>query len=226
MKEYQREFIDFMIESEALRFGEFKLKSGRTSPHFFNSAQFNDGKRIAKLADFYAQHIIESIGRKCKSVFGPAYKGIPLATSTALTLAEKYHYPIGYTFNRKEVKDHGDGGELVGTQLLPGMPIVIVEDVVTAGTTLKEIVPLIREKYQSDIKGVIISLDRCERGADSSCSAKDEAERDLGIKIFPLVTIYEIINHIEEESMLSQYHPHIPSIRAYLKEYGTPPSAL
>lgn len=220
MKDYQRAFIDFLIESQALRFGEFTLKSGRISPHFFNSAQFNSGKSISILSNFYAQHIIESLGRECKTVFGPAYKGIPLAVATAMTLAERFDYPIGYTFNRKEAKDHGDGGTLVGAPLSAGLPVVIVEDVITAGTTLKEIVPLLRNQYQVSIKGVIISLDRCERGADKSCSAKEEAARELAIEIFPLVSIRDVITHIESTPQLAHLKTHLPAVQNYLETYG------
>lgn len=221
MKDYQREFINFTIETDALRFGEFTLKSGRVSPHFFNSAQFKTGTSISRLAGFYAEHIVASLGRDCQSVFGPAYKGIPLAVSTAMVLAERHDYPIGYTFNRKEAKTHGDGGDMVGTTLTPGMPIVIVEDVITAGTTLREVVPVLREKYRVDIRGVIISLDRCERGSDGGCSAREEAERELGITVYPLITIHEIIEHLENGMPGAELKSYVPHIRDYLKQYGT-----
>jgi orotate phosphoribosyltransferase len=220
MKEYQHKFIEFLIESEALCFGEFKLKSGRISPYFFNSAKFNTGERLAKLAKFYAEHLIETIGRECKSVFGPAYKGIPLAVATAIELSSKHQYSIGYTFNRKEAKDHGDRGELVGAQLNPKDSIVIVEDVITAGTTLKEVVPQLRERYQVDIKGVIIALDRTERGSDSTLSAKDEAARDLNIKIFPLVTTPQIISYLENLNTKNDLQQFVPRIREYLETHG------
>lgn len=220
MKDYQRAFIRFLIESEALCFGEFTLKSGRISPYFFNSARFNSGKSIDMLSHFYAQHIVESVGKECASVFGPAYKGIPLAVATAMTLSSKFDYPIGYTFNRKEAKDHGDKGELVGHGLKTGDSIVIVEDVITAGTTLKEVVPQLRDRYQVEIKGVIISLDRCERGGDSTCSAKEEAARDLNLNIFPLVTTHEVIRYLEEEEKSSDLQKHIPLMNQYLKTYG------
>jgi orotate phosphoribosyltransferase len=221
MKEYQRSFINFLIRSEALRFGEFTLKSGRVSPHFFNSAQFNSGGSISTLAGFYAQHLLTSIGQDCKTIFGPAYKGIPLAVATAINLAEHHKCSIGYTFNRKEAKAHGDGGVMVGTPLEAGMPLVIVEDVITAGTTLKEIVPLLREQYRVEIRGVIIALDRCERGADSGCSAKAEAERDLNIRVFPLVTIHDVIEHIETAEELAPLRQYMPATKAYLEAYGS-----
>ncbi len=220
MKDYQRDFIKFVIETDALRFGEFTLKSGRISPHFFNSAQFRTGESISRLAGYYAQHLVSSFGRECQTVFGPAYKGIPLAVSTAIVLAEKHQYPIGYTFNRKETKEHGDGGDMVGTALKPGMPLVIVEDVITAGTTLREVVPVLREKYQVAIKGVIISLDRCERGNDGGSSAKEEAERELHLSILPLVTIYEVIEYLESSASpdLAKF---VPAMREYLGKYGS-----
>ena len=220
MKEYQSSFIEFLIQSEALCFGEFTLKSGRVSPYFFNSARFNTGKSIATLSRFYSQHIIETIGNDCVSVFGPAYKGIPLAVATAMTLCSEFNYQIGYTFNRKEAKDHGDRGELVGLNLNKGDAIVIVEDVITAGTTLKEVVPQLRERYQVNIKGVIIALDRCERGGDSTCSAKDEAARDLGLNIYPLVTTHEIIAYIEKQESNHTLKKYLPLMKQYLETYG------
>ena len=220
MKEYQSKFIEFLINSQALCFGEFTLKSGRISPYFFNSARFNSGKSISILANFYAQHVIESVGRDCKSVFGPAYKGIPLAVATAMSLYQNHDYKIGYTFNRKEAKEHGDRGELVGAALNPQDAIVIVEDVITAGTTLKEVVPQLRQRYQVDIRGVIIALDRCERGGDSSCSAKDEAAKELDLQIFPLVTTHHIISYIEQSNSNKELQQFLPKIRDYLAQYG------
>jgi orotate phosphoribosyltransferase len=220
MKDYQSSFIEFLIHSEALCFGEFTLKSGRISPYFFNSARFNSGKSIATLSRFYSQHIIESIGNGCISIFGPAYKGIPLAVATAMTLCSEFNYQVGYTFNRKEAKDHGDRGELVGLGLNKDDAIVIVEDVITAGTTLKEVVPQLRERYQVDIKGVIISLDRCERGGDKSCSAKDEAARDLGLNIYPLITTHEIISYLEAQEKTHPLQKYTPLIEKYLETYG------
>ena len=220
MKPYQQEFISFLIKCDALCFGEFKLKSGRLSPYFFNSAKFNSGESIGRLAEFYAEHIIQTLGKDCKSVFGPAYKGIPLAVATATALFQNHHYPIGYTFNRKEAKDHGDKGELVGAQLSANDQIVIVEDVITAGTTLKEVVPQLRERYQVNIRGVFISLDRCERGGDNSCSAKDEAARDLHLDIYPLVTTYQIIEYLEATTDRSDLKAYVPQIKKYLETYG------
>ena len=220
MKAYQRSFIQFLIQSDALCFGEFTLKSGRISPYFFNSARFNSGKSIETLSRFYAQHIIESVGRDCVSVFGPAYKGIPLAVATAMTLSSQFDYQIGYTFNRKEAKDHGDRGELVGYGLKEGDSIVIVEDVITAGTTLKEIVPQLRTLYKVNIRGVIISLDRCEHGGENSCSAKEEAARDLNLNIYPLVTTHDVIAYLEEQEETIELRKHIPVMKHYLKTYG------
>jgi orotate phosphoribosyltransferase len=219
MKQYQQDFISFLIKTEALKFGDFTLKSGRKSPYFFNSGSFNSGDSLTTLARFYAEHIVSQVPERCVSIFGPAYKGIPLAVSTAMVLADKFSYPVGYTFNRKEVKEHGDRGELVGRALNVGESIIIVEDVITAGTTLREVVPQLRDRYGVKIAAVCIALDRCERGAQGESSAKDEATKELGLTILPLVTSYQIIEYLEQNQGVSQAQ-YVPAMKEYLKQYG------
>ncbi len=187
--------VDFLIQSKVLKFGEFTLKSCRKAPYFINAGGFDDGEKIIKLSSFYAQKIIDLGLDSADVVFGPAYKGIPLCVSTAMSLQQNFNKNIGFCFNRKEVKTHGDGGEYVGKALTKGMRIVLVEDVVTAGSTLNEVVPVLREKVGVEIAGVIILVDRAEKGS-GACSAVEEAEEKHGIKIHPLVSIHDIISYL------------------------------
>ena len=187
--------VDFLIQSKVLKFGEFTLKSGRNAPYFINAGGFDDGEKITKLSSFYAQKIVDLGLDSVDVVFGPAYKGIPLCVSTAMSLQQNFKKNIGFCFNRKEAKTHGDGGEYVGKPLAKGMKIVLVEDVVTAGSTLNEVVPLLREKVGVEIAGVIILVDRAEKGS-GSCSAVEEAQTKHGIKIHPLVSIHDIISYL------------------------------
>jgi orotate phosphoribosyltransferase len=189
------EVINFLVQSGALKFGDFTLKSGRKAPYFINTGGFDDGAKISKIARFYAQQIISLGLQDVDAVFGPAYKGIPLCVATAMSLAQDFSTPMGFCFNRKEAKTRGEGGEFVGKPLSAGMRIVLVEDVVTAGTTLQEMVPLLRDKVGVDIAGVVILVDRDERGA-GDVSAVKEAERDLKIKVTPIVDINKIITYL------------------------------
>jgi orotate phosphoribosyltransferase len=190
--------IDFLVQSGALKFGDFTLKSGRKAPYFINTGSFDDGAKISKLARFYAQKIVSlGLHQSIDAVFGPAYKGIPLCVATAMSLAQDFGTSVGFCFNRKEAKTRGEGGEFVGKPLTAGMRVVLVEDVVTAGTTLQEMVPLLRDKIGVQIVGVIILVDRAERGS-GDLSAVREAERDLGIAVTPIVGINTIISYLSE----------------------------
>jgi len=191
--------VDFLIQSKVLKFGEFTLKSGRKAPYFINAGGFDDGEKITKLSGFYAQKIIDLGLDSVDAIFGPAYKGIPLCVSTAMSLQQNFKKNIGFCFNRKEAKTHGDGGEYVGKALTKGMKIVLVEDVVTAGSTLNEVVPVLREKVGVEIAGVIILVDRAEKGS-GNCSAVEEAQAKHGIKIHPLVSIHDIISYLSEKN--------------------------
>ncbi|MCI5066278.1 orotate phosphoribosyltransferase [bacterium] len=218
---YQREFIDFLVESEVLSFGDFVTKSGRRAPYFVNTGNFHNGSRISRLGDFYASHI-QKIGlSEVHSLFGPAYKGVPLCVSTSISLYNRFKHDIGFTFNRKEEKTHGDKGNFVGTPLTDGDSILIIEDVITAGLTLREVVTTILDHAQVDIRGVIVSVDRCEKGA-GELSAADEIERDLGITVYPLVTIHEVLRYLSEpnSSGFSLSNELFDRTKNYLEQYG------
>ena len=222
MQDYQHRFIQFLIAAGALTFGDFVTKSGRKTPYFVNTGRFDSGERIADLGGYYAHHIVANKLAQSDLIFGPAYKGIPLAVSTAIALAREHGRNVGFSFNRKEAKDHGDGGTIVGSALKPGQKIVIVEDVITAGTTLAEIVPWLTATAQVDIAGVVIAVDRCERGS-GKLSAVAETKERLGVSIFPLITVHQIIEHLE--SSPSNGSGAVPAdapkrIRSYLEEYG------
>ena len=222
--EHQASFIDFLVRSEALLFGEFTLKSGRKSPYFINSGKFNTGSLIAELGSFYAAHIAGAIlplsSRPINIIFGPAYKGVPLAVATAMSLYRDHGISAGFTFDRKEEKDHGDKGKFVGHKINPGDNVLVVEDVITAGTTLRQVIPMLKEEG-ADLAGVLIAVDRCERGP-SGTSAVQEARDNLGVEIFPLVTVRHIIDYLSatNNSGLTLSEKQILSMTGYLKEHG------
>jgi len=221
MKTHQ--VIDFLVQSQALKFGEFTLKSGRQAPYFINTGSFDNGEKISRLAHFYAQKLVSLGLHKADAVFGPAYKGIPLCVSTAMSLSQHFDTNIGFAFNRKEAKTRGEGGEFVGTPLKRGMKVVLVEDVVTAGTTLQEVVPVLRERLGVEIVGVVILVDRAERGK-GELSAVQEAEAELSIEIHPIVTIFDIISYLSSPNSSGfQIDAALQSrIDQYRNEFGAP----
>jgi orotate phosphoribosyltransferase len=195
---YKSDFTKFLLDAGALRFGDFTLKSGRRSPYFINTGAFDTGAKIERLGAYYVACIMDHIGEghipeDVSTVFGPAYKGIPLAVATAAALAREYNTDTGYTFNRKEAKDHGEGGSFVGAKLKDGDKLIIVDDVITAGTAIRETVPLLRSAADVEIAGLIISVDRMEKGPGGETSAVKEAERDLGVRVWPIITVKEIL---------------------------------
>lgn len=197
---YKKEFIDFMLESKVLKFGDFVTKSGRNTPYFINTGNYMMGSQAMKLGEFYAACIQENIkngniSSNVKALFGPAYKGIPIATATSIALYSKYGREIGYTFNRKEEKDHGEGGNFVGCKLEAGDEIIIVEDVITAGTAIRELLPSI-QKIGVKIAAVIVSVDRMEKGQNEK-TAIMELKEEFGINTFPIIKITEIIENLE-----------------------------
>ena len=212
MKAWQRQFIEFAINKQVLKFGEFTLKSGRKSPYFFNAGLFNTGRDLALLGRFYAQALVDS-GIDFDLVFGPAYKGIPIATTTVVALADHHDRDVPYCFNRKEAKDHGEGGTLVGSPLQG--KIMLVDDVITAGTAIRESMEIIAAN-QASLAGVLISLDRKERGR-GAISAIQEVEQDYGCKVISIITLKELISYLEEKPELAD---HLISVRGYRDEFG------
>lgn len=213
MKNYQTEFIEFAIEKGVLRFGEFTLKSGRISPYFFNSGLFNNGDSLARLGHFYAQAVSES-GIDFDILFGPAYKGIPLVAATAIALIEQHGRDVGYAFNRKEIKDHGEGGSIVGTPL-NGNRVLIIDDVISAGTSVQESLTIIHATGATPA-GVVISLDRQERGQGSQ-SAVQEITAQHGIPVTSIARLDHLIRYLEREPTMERQ---LNQMRAYREQYG------
>lgn len=212
MKDYQNDFIDFAIQAGVLRFGEFTLKSGRTSPYFFNAGLFNTGEHLAKLGRCYAQAIVDS-DINFDVLFGPAYKGIPLAAAASIALAEQHGKNIPWCFNRKEAKDHGEGGNLVGSPL--NGRILVIDDVITAGTAIRESVDIIKSAG-AELAGVVIALDRQERGQGER-SAIQEVEENLGINVASIVKLEHLLEYLK---MHSGYENAVAMIESYRDQYG------
>ena len=212
MKAFQRDFIEFAIERGVLKFGEFTLKSGRVSPYFFNAGLFNRGGDLAKLGRFYADALMDA-GVEFDVLFGPAYKGIPIATTTAVALADSHKLDVPYCFNRKEAKTHGEGGNLVGSPLEG--KVMLVDDVITAGTAIRESMTLI-EQQQASLSGVLIALDRQERG-NGELSAIQEVERDFGTQVISIVSLADVVAYLTEKG---GFENEISAIIAYRENYG------
>lgn len=212
MKPYQRQFIEFALNKQVLKFGEFTLKSGRTSPYFFNAGLFNTGRDLALLGRFYAAALMDS-GIDFDLLFGPAYKGIPIATTTAVALAEHHARDVPYCFNRKEAKDHGEGGSLVGSALQGR--VMLVDDVITAGTAIRESMAIIAE-HGASLAGVLISLDRQERGR-TDISAIQEVERDYQCKVISIITLKDLISYLEEKPDMADK---LAAVRQYREDFG------
>ena len=176
MESYKKEFIEFMVESDVLKFGEFTLKSGRKSPFFMNAGAYVTGSQLKRLGEYYANAIHEHYGDDFDVLFGPAYKGIPLSVTTAIAYSELYGKEVRYCSNRKEVKDHGDTGILLGSKIKDGDKVVIIEDVTTSGKSIEETFPIIKAQGDVEIKGLIVSLNRMERGLSTDASALDEIQ--------------------------------------------------
>ncbi len=212
MKAYQQEFIEFALEKQVLKFGQFTLKSGRTSPYFFNAGLFNTGKDLARLGRFYAAALIEA-NIKFDLLFGPAYKGIPIATTTAIALADHHNLDLPYCFNRKEAKAHGEGGNLVGAPLQGR--IMLVDDVITAGTAIRESMDIIKA-HGAQLSGVLIALDRQEKG-QGELSAIQEVERDFSTQVISIVTLADLISYLENKAEMKE---HLADIKQYRLDYG------
>ncbi|WP_417227107.1 orotate phosphoribosyltransferase [Amphritea sp.] len=212
MQDYQREFIEFAIDKEVLRFGEFTLKSGRTSPYFFNAGLFNSGAALARLGKCYAAAIQQS-GIEYDVMLGPAYKGIPLAAATCVALATEFGQDVPYVFNRKEAKTHGEGGNLVGAPL-EGR-VLIIDDVITAGTAIREVMDLIA-KAGATPAGTVIALNRQEKGK-GELSAIQEVERDYNMPVASIVSLNDLLTYLSEKGGMDEQ---IAAISAYRSQYG------
>lgn len=216
LERFRSEFIDFMIDSDVLRFGDFTLKSGRKSPFFMNAGAYVTGSQLHKLGLFYAQAINEVYGLDFDVVFGPAYKGIPLSVVTAMGLSELYGKEVRYCSNRKEVKDHGDTGILLGSELHDGDRVVIVEDVTTSGKSIDETYPILKAAADVEIVGLMVSLNREEVGRGGEICALDEVRETYGFPTSAIVTMTDVVEHLESD-MPSDI---LDAIHAYYEQYG------
>lgn len=212
MQDYQRDFFDFVIDSGVLRFGEFTLKSGRTSPYFFNSGLFNTGATISRLGQYYAAAIVAT-NVEFDLLYGPAYKGIPLAVATVIALQEQHRRDIPFAFNRKEAKDHGEGGIIVGAALQG--KVLVIDDVISAGTSVRESLTII-ENSGAEMAGVTIALDRQERGQGST-SAIQEIEQQQGIKVVSIASLTTLLDYLGEKPEMAAT---LAQIREYQSQYG------
>ena len=219
---YQEEFITFMVRAGVLTFGDFTTKSGRRTPYFINTGNYKTGAQAAKLGDYYAACIQQNLPDGVDCLFGPAYKGIPLAVSAAASLYRNYGRDLPYCFNRKEAKDHGEGGVMVGCKPQDGDRVVIVEDVVTAGTAVRESIELFQHVADVKMRALIVSVDRMERGA-RACSPLDELREDYGIAVYPIVTVREIIAFLHNRELDGRVYIDDEMkgrMEAYLEQYG------
>jgi orotate phosphoribosyltransferase len=219
---YKEEFITFMVRSGVLTFGDFVTKSGRKTPYFINTGNYKTGAQASKLGDYYASCIQENMPDGITALFGPAYKGIPLAVAAASSLYRNYDRDLPYCFNRKEAKDHGEGGSMVGYQPQDGDNIAIVEDVVTAGTAVRESIDLFKHVANVNIKALFVSVDRMERGT-KSCTTLDELREEHGIAVYPIITVREIISFLHNNPIDGKVYLNDNMkvrMEAYLAEYG------
>ena len=214
---YKEQFIRFMVSNGVLKFGEFTLKSGRIAPYFINTGNYKTGKQLAKLGEYYAACIREN-NLEADTLVGPAYKGIPLSVTTAVALYNKYEKEINYCFDRKEAKDHGEGGLFVGKQLVDGERVIIIEDVMTSGKALREILPKLEAAAKVQVVGMIISVDRREKALNSELSAVAGAKKEFGIDVYSVVTMDDIIAAIEDGVIDGKEH--LPAMYKYRNVYG------
>lgn len=222
MEQYKKEFIEFMVESDVLKFGDFTLKSGRKSPFFMNAGAYITGSQLAKLGEYYAKAIHDKYGDDFDVLFGPAYKGIPLSVATVIAYSKLYGKEIRYCSNRKEEKDHGDVGILLGSKLKDGDRVVIIEDVTTSGKSIEETFPIITSQADIKIVGLMVSLNRMERGKGTKC-ALDEIKETYGFETSAIVSMAEVREHLENREVKGRVVINseiAAAIDAYYKEYG------
>ena len=219
---YKKDFIEFMVRSKVLLFGDFATKSGRQTPYFINTGNYRTGAQAAKLGEYYANCVNEHFPDKIDALFGPAYKGIPLSVACSIALYQQFGRDVNYCFNRKEAKDHGEGGSLVGYPLKDGDKVVIIEDVITAGTAMRECLPILQSIAKVDIAGLVVSVDRMERGK-GELSAIQEIQQEYGISTYPIVTVREIIDtlyNVPVDGKVIVNDEMREKMEAYLREYG------
>lgn len=223
MESYKKEFIEFMIDSNVLKFGDFTLKSGRKSPFFMNAGAYVTGAQLRRLGEYYARAVHDCYGLDFDVLFGPAYKGIPLSVATAMAISELYGKEVRYCSNRKEVKDHGDTGILLGSKLKDGDRVVIIEDVTTSGKSIEETFPILKSQADVEIKGLIVSLNRMERGLDSEKSALNEIREKYGFEANAIVTMEEVVSCLYNQPYRGTIYIDDTlksAIDAYYKQYG------
>lgn len=213
MQTYQRDFIELALRRGVLRFGKFTLKSGRISPYFFNAGLFRTGEDLSRLGDFYAAALMDS-KVEFELLFGPAYKGIPLASATSIALYRNHGHNLPYVFNRKEQKTHGEGGNLVGAPLVG--KTLIIDDVITAGTAIREVMSILGNHPEAHLAGVCVALDRQERG-QSDHSAIQDIQREYGVPVVAIITLTDLLQYLEQSP---DHADHLPAVRAYREEYG------
>ena len=221
MEQYKKEFIEFMVRSGVLTFGDFTTKSGRKTPYFVNTGNYKTGAQAAKLGEFYAKAIKEHIKEDIDVLFGPAYKGIPLAVATSMALATQHDTDVNYCFNRKEEKDHGEGGKMVGYKLQDGDNVLITEDVITSGASIRECLPQIMAAAKVNVIGEIISVDRMERGLENK-TAIEQIYDDYGFKVYPIVNVKEVIEVLHNNPVDGKVYiddEMKAKMEAYLEEY-------
>ena len=222
MEQYKKEFIEFMVDCNVLKFGDFVTKSGRKTPFFVNTGFYRTGAQLVKLGEYYARAIKDKYGLDFDILFGPAYKGIPLSVAATMGISSLFGADIKYCSNRKEIKDHGDKGILLGSPIEDGDKVIIIEDVTTAGTSINETLPIINAQGNVEIKGLVVSVDRMERGQGNK-SALDEIKENYGIETTAIVTMAEVVEHLYNK----EYKGKVviddelkKAIDAYYEQYG------
>lgn len=223
MEQYKQEFIEFMVDSQVLKFGDFTLKSGRKSPFFMNAGAYVTGAQLRRLGEYYAKAIHDKYGLDFDVLFGPAYKGIPLAVATVMALSDLYGKEVRYCANRKEVKDHGDTGILLGSKLKDGDRVVIIEDVTTSGKSIEETFPILKAQANVEIKGLMVSLNRMERGLTSTKSALEEISDKYGFEANAIVTMEEVVDCLYNKPYQGSIYIDDDlkaAIDAYYEQYG------
>ncbi len=222
MENYKKEFIEFMVKSKVLTFGDFITKSGRKTPFFINTGNYSTGAQLLKLGEYYAESLMHNLPQSFDVLYGPAYKGIPLAVATSMALASRFSQQTAFCFNRKEIKDHGEGGNLIGHKLKDNDRVVIIEDVITAGTSVRESIPLLRSVANINVSALVVSVDRMEKG-QSNKSALAEIKEEFGINTFSIVTLEEIVDYLhnrEIDGKIILDDDILQRIKDYREKYG------